>query len=101
MSFRERWTKKFAELLTEEEKKAFKLWLDFSEGKITESEFKKKMDIFSEGKITESEFKKKMDIKVMPRMLGKMSAARVNALEDEVESLRRRVDALEKKIRKI
>ena len=84
MSFRERWTKKFAELLTEEEKKAFKLWLDFSEGKITESEFKKKMDI-----------------KVMPRMLGKMSAARVNALEDEVESLRRRVDALEKKIRKI
>ena len=84
MSFRERWTKKFAELLTEDEKKAFKLWLDFSEGKITESEFKKKMDI-----------------KVMPRMLGKMSAARVNALEDEVESLRRRVDALEKKIRKI
>ena len=83
MSLRERWTKKFAESLTEDEKKAFTLWLDFSEGKVTESEFKKKMDM-----------------KVMPRMLGKMSAARVNALEDEVESLRRRVDALEKKMRK-
>jgi len=33
MSFRERWTKKFAESLTKDEKKAFKLWLDFSEGK--------------------------------------------------------------------
>lgn len=83
MSVRERWTKKFAESLTEDEKKAFKLWLDFSEGKISESEFKAKMDM-----------------NVMPRMLGKMSAARINALEDEVESLRRRVDALEKKIRK-
>jgi len=83
MSFRERWTKKFAESLTEEEKKAFKLWLDFSEGKIFESEFKTKMDI-----------------NVMPRMLGKMSAARINALEDEVENLRKRVDVLEKKIRK-
>ena len=83
MSFRERWTRKFAESLTEDEKKAFKLWLDFSEGKISESEFKTKMDV-----------------KVMPKMLGKMSAARINALEDEVENLRRRVDALEKKIRK-
>jgi polyhydroxyalkanoate synthesis regulator phasin len=83
LSFRERWTRKFAESLTEDEKKAFRLWLDFSEGKISESEFKAKMDM-----------------KVMPRMLGKMSAARISALEDEVESLRRRVDALEKKIRK-
>jgi polyhydroxyalkanoate synthesis regulator phasin len=83
LSFRERWTRKFAESLTEDEKKAFGLWLDFSEGKISESEFKAKMDM-----------------KVMPRMLGKMSAARINALEDEVESLRRRLDALEKKIRK-
>ena len=83
MNIRERWTKKFAESLTKDEKKAFRLWLDFSEGKITESEFKAKMDI-----------------KVMPKMLGKMSAARINALENEVESLRRRVDALEKKMRK-
>jgi len=83
VSFRERWTKKFAESLTEDEKKAFRLWLDFSEGKISESEFKAKMDM-----------------NVMPRMLGKMSAARINALEDEVESLRKRVDALEKKVRK-
>ncbi len=29
-----------------------------------------------------------------------MSAARINALEDEVENLRKRVDALEKKTRK-
>jgi len=83
MSVRERWTEKFAQSLTEDERKAFRLWLDFSEGKISESEFKAKMDI-----------------KVMPRMLGKMSAARINALEDEVENLRKRVDVLEKKVRK-
>ena len=83
MSFREKWTKKFAESLTEDEKKAFKVWLDFSEGKISESEFQTKMDV-----------------KVMPKMLGKMSATRMNALEDEIENLRKRVDALEKKIRK-
>jgi len=83
MSVREKWTKKFADSLTEDEKKAFRLWLDFSEGKISESEFKTKMDI-----------------KVMPRMLGKMSATRINALEDEVENLRKRVDALEKEMRK-
>jgi len=83
MSIRERWTKRFAESLTEDERKAFKLWLDFSEGKISESEFKAKMDV-----------------KVMPRMLGKMSAARMNALEDEVENLRKRVEVLEKKMRK-
>jgi polyhydroxyalkanoate synthesis regulator phasin len=83
VSFRERWTRKFAESLTEDEKKAFRLWLDFSEGKISESEFKAKMDVTG-----------------MSRMLGKMSAARINALENEVESLRRRVEALEKKMRK-
>jgi polyhydroxyalkanoate synthesis regulator phasin len=83
MSFRKRWTKKFAQSLTEDERKAFKLWLEFSEGRISESEFKTKMDI-----------------NVMPKMLGKMSAARINALEDEIESLRKRVDALEKKTRK-
>ena len=83
VSLRKRWTKSFAKSLTEDERKAFKLWLDFSEGKISDQEFKAKMDI-----------------KVMPRMLGKMSAARINALEDEVENLRKRVDALEKRMRK-
>lgn len=83
MSVRKRWTKKFAQSLTEDERKAFKLWLEFSEGRISESEFKTKMDI-----------------NVMPKMLGKMSAARINALEDEIENLRKRVDALEKKTRK-
>jgi len=83
MSVKERWTKKFAQSLTEDERKAFKLWLDFSQGKISESEFKAKMDV-----------------KVMPKMLGKMSAARMNALEDEVENLRKRVDILEKKMQK-
>jgi len=83
MSVRERWTQKFAQSLTEDERKAFRLWLDFSEGKISESEFKAKMDI-----------------KVMPRMLGKMSAARINALEDEVENLKKRVNVLEKKVQK-
>jgi hypothetical protein len=83
MSIRKRWTKKFAQSLTEDEKKAFKLWLDFSEGKVSESEFKKNMDM-----------------NVMPKMLGKMSAARINALEDELENLRKRVDVLEKKMRK-
>ena len=83
MSVRKRWTKKFAQSLTEDERKAFKLWLDFSEGKISDQEFKAKMDI-----------------KVMPRMLGKMSAARINALEDAIENLRKRVEVLEKKTRK-
>ena len=83
MSVRKRWIKKFSQSLTEDEKKAFKLWLDFSEGRISESEFKKKMDV-----------------NVMSKMLGKMSAARINALEDEVENLRKRVDSLEKKMRK-
>jgi len=83
MSFRERWTKEFAKMLTENERKAFSLWLDFSQGKISESEFQSKMDI-----------------KIMPKMLGKMSAARMNTLEDEVERLRKRVTSLEDRVRK-
>jgi len=78
MSFRERWTKEFIKILTEDERKAFSLWLEFSQGKISESEFQSKMDI-----------------KIMPKLLGKMSAARMNALEDEVERLRKRVASLE------
>jgi len=83
MSFRERWTKEFAKMLNENERKAFRLWLEFSQGKILESEFQSKMDL-----------------KIMPKMLGKMSAARMNALEDEVERLRKRVASLENKVRK-
>ncbi len=83
MGFRERWTKEFVKMLTEEERKAFSLWQDFSKGKISESEFQSKMDI-----------------KVMPKMLGKMSAARMNALEDEVERLRKRVASLEDRLQK-
>jgi polyhydroxyalkanoate synthesis regulator phasin len=83
MGFRERWTKEFTRLLTDEEKKSFSLWLEFSQGKISESEFQSKMDI-----------------KTMPKMLGKMSAARMNALEDEVERLRKRVASLEDRVDK-
>ena len=83
MSFRERWTKEFAKMLNEEERKAFNLWLDFFQGKISKSEFQSKMDV-----------------RIMPKMLGKMSAARMNALEDEVERLRKRVATLEKKVQK-
>jgi polyhydroxyalkanoate synthesis regulator phasin len=83
MSFRERWTKEFAKMLTEEERKAFSLWLDFSQGRISESEFNSKMNL-----------------KIMPKMLGKMSAARMNALEDEVERLRKRVASLEDRLNK-
>ncbi len=82
MNFRERWTKEFSKMLTEEEKEAFNLWLEFSRGKISESEFQSKMDM-----------------KIMPKMLGKMSAARMNALEDEVERLRKRVSKLEERIK--
>ena len=83
MSFRERWTKEFTKILTDKERVAFKLWLEFSQGKISEGEFQSKMDI-----------------KVMPKMIGKMSAARMNALEDEVERLRKRVASLEEKVHK-
>ena len=70
-------------MLTVEEKEAFNLWLDFSRGNITESEFQSKMNM-----------------KIMPKMLGKMSAARMNALEDEVERLGKRVAKLEEKMKK-
>lgn len=83
MNFRERWTKEFSNMLTVEEKEAFNLWLDFSRGNITESEFQSKMNM-----------------KIMPKMLGKMSAARMNALEDEVERLGKRVAKLEEKMKK-
>jgi polyhydroxyalkanoate synthesis regulator phasin len=83
MSFRERWTKEFAEMLSGDEKEAFNLWMDFSKDKISESEFQSRMNV-----------------QVMPRLLGKMSAARMNALEDEIENLRKRVTKLEKKSRK-
>jgi hypothetical protein len=82
MAFKKKWTKEFIESLTEEEKTSFSLWL-----------------AFSEKKISEPEFKKKMDIQVMPRLLGKMSAARINALENEVVYLHKKIDALEKKFR--
>ena len=83
MTFRERWIKQFNKTLTENERKAFDLWMKFSQGKILESEFQSKMDI-----------------KIMPKLLGKMSAARMNALEDEVERLRKRVASLEDRIQK-
>jgi polyhydroxyalkanoate synthesis regulator phasin len=83
MNFRKKWTKEFAGMLTDEERKAFNLWMEFSQGKISESEFQSRMDV-----------------RIMPKMLGKMSAARMNALEEEVESLRKRVLSLEKKSRK-
>ena len=83
MTFRERWIKHFNKTLTDEEKISFNLWVEFSKGKISEAEFQSKMDL-----------------KIMPRLLGKMSAARMNALEDEVDRLRKRVASLEDKARK-
>ncbi len=83
MSFRERWTREFSKMLTEDERQAFSLWLEFSRGKISEADFQSKMDMT-----------------IMPKMLGKMSAARMNAFEDEVESLRKRVASLEDKVNK-
>ena len=83
MSFRERWTKEFTKILTEDERKAFSLWLEFSQGKISESDFQSKMDL-----------------SIMPKMLGKMSAARMNALENEVDRLRKRVASLEDRLSK-
>ena len=66
--------------LSRDEKRAFQLWLDFSERKISEKEFKAKMD---------------MD--VMPRVLGKMNALRLETLEQEIDNLDNRVRILEKK----
>ena len=83
MNFKERWTKEFMKLLTEEEKNAFSLWLNFSQGKISESEFQSRIDM-----------------KIMPKMLGKMSATRMNTLEDEVDRLRKRVAKLEDRLQR-
>jgi len=66
--------------VSRDEKRAFQLWLDFSEKKISEKEFKAKMD---------------MD--VMPRVLGKMNALRLETLEQEIDNLDSRVRILEKK----
>ena len=83
MSFREKWTKEFTKMLTEDERKAFSVWMEFSKGKISESKFQSKIDL-----------------KIMPKLLGKLSAARMNALEDEVERLRKRVASLENRAHK-
>ena len=66
--------------LSGDEKRAFRLWLDFSEKKISEDAFKARMD---------------MD--VMPRVLGKMNAVRLDTLEQEIDDLYKRVMVLEKK----
>ncbi len=66
--------------LSSDEKRAFQLWLDFSKKKISEEEFKAKMD---------------MD--VMPRVLGKMNAFRLETLEQEIDNLDKRVRILEKR----
>jgi polyhydroxyalkanoate synthesis regulator phasin len=83
VTFRERWIKQFNKTLTDDERNAFNLWMKFSQGKISESEFQSQMNI-----------------KIMPKLLGKMSAARMNALEDEVERLRKRVASLEDRLNK-
>ena len=80
MGVKEKWQKKFMQSLRGDERKAFQLWLDFSEGKISEKEFKARMD---------------MD--AMPRVLGKMNAVRLDTLEKEIDSLDKRVRILEKK----
>jgi hypothetical protein len=80
MGVREKWERRFMKSLRGDEKRAFKLWLDFSRKKISETEFRARMD---------------MD--VMPRLLGKMNAVRLNTLEQEIDDLDERVRALEKK----
>jgi hypothetical protein len=79
MGVRRKWEKRFMKSLSKNEKRAFQLWLDFSEKKISEKEFKAKMD---------------MDI--MPRVLGKMNALRLETLEQEIDNLDNRVRILEK-----
>jgi hypothetical protein len=80
MGVRKKWAKRFMKSLSRDEKRAFQLWLDFSEKKISEKEFKAKMD---------------MD--VMPRVLGKMNALRLETLEQEIDNLDNRVRILEKR----
>ena len=76
----EKWQKRFMKSLKGDEKKAFQLWLDFSKGKISEKEFKAGMN---------------MD--VMPRVLGKMNAVRLDTLEQEIDNLNKRLRLLEEK----
>ncbi|NIP66937.1 hypothetical protein GWN63_02815 [Candidatus Bathyarchaeota archaeon] len=80
MGVREKWEKKFMKSLSGKEKKAFRLWLDFSKNKISEQEFKTQMDM-----------------NVMPRILGKMNAVRLDTLEQEIDELNKRVTTLERK----
>ena len=80
MGVREKWERRFMKSLSGDERRAFRLWLNFSKGKISEEEFKAKMD---------------MD--VMPRLLGKMNAVRLDTLEREIDDLNKRVRLLEKK----
>ncbi|UCE43474.1 MAG: hypothetical protein JSV57_03655 [Candidatus Bathyarchaeota archaeon] len=80
MGVKEKWQKRFMKSLREEERKVFRLWLDFSEGQISEKEFKTRMN---------------MDI--MPRVLGKKNAVRLDTLEREIDNLDRRLLGLEKK----
>jgi len=80
MGIREKWAERFIKSLNANEKTAFQLWLDFSKKKISEEEFKAKMD---------------MD--VMPRVLGKMNAFRLETLEQEIDNLDKRVRILEKR----
>ena len=80
MGVKEKWEKRFMKSLSGDEKIAFQLWLDFSKKKISEDEFKARMD---------------MD--VMPRVLGKMNAVRLETLEQEINNLHKRMRVLEKK----
>jgi polyhydroxyalkanoate synthesis regulator phasin len=81
MGVREKWEKRFMKSLRGDEKRAFQLWSDFSKKKISEDEFKAKMDMDE-----------------MPRVLGKMNAVRLDTLEQEIDNLDKRVRILEKKI---
>jgi len=80
MGIREKWEEKFIKSLNENEKRAFQLWLDLSKKKISEEKFKARMD---------------MD--VMPRVLGRMNAFRLETLEQEIDNLDKRVRILEKR----
>ena len=80
MGVKEKWQKRFMKTLKGNERRAFQLWLDFSGGKISENEFKAKMDV-----------------DVMPRVLGKMNAVRLETLEQEIDNLDKRLRGLEKK----
>ena len=80
MGMREKWQRKFMKSLRGDEKKAFRLWIDFSEGKISEKEFKTKIDM-----------------NVMPKVLGKMNATRLDTIEQEIDNMDKRLRTLERK----